>query len=215
LSLAIKYETAEDATMRLRNTVVLYRGAPVLITAVQKGENKEEILRVYYQPLPRTPKADMEQERKFISSKHFDIAPFKMGYVNRQSSTGAFFCSRLPNRMQKQGLCAENFRAVDNFGVGINFNTFIAYKEVNEMVLGKYPSVDEAAKALNKSMAVAFSRDFCLVKDEVIPNLYFLYYKGDKVGMYLSNERTVSLGKRFGCLKESLQELGIRVTLVG
>lgn len=239
MSLAIKYENADDANMRLRYTVVLYKGEPVQIQQVVRGEGKgDDILRVLFTPLPLgkdegklpivpAPKRrvrnlddlvaldvenDAEMKRKYISSKHFDIAPFKLGYVNRPSGSGVFYCTRLPNRIQKQGLCGENFSARDNYGAPINFNTFLSCKQMIDMVHGNYPSFDEALRLLaEKVNSVAFHRDFALVKDEVIPNLLFLYHKGNKVGMYARNSGEVSLGNKYACLKESLQEQRIKV----
>jgi hypothetical protein len=219
VSLAIKYETPDDAKLRLRNTVVLYKGEPVLINDVARGEGKDDILRVLFQPLP-TPGVDRfgrrqpdpeAMERKYISSKHFDIAPFRMGYVNDQK-LGAFFCSRLPNRVQKQGLCTENFKGVtNNVGGIVNFATFLSNPNVVDMVHNRYPSIDEAIRGLAKSPAVAFHREFCVMKDEVIPDLIYLYHKGQKVGMYSKGEKKVQLGNKFNCLKESLEELKLKV----
>lgn len=228
MSLAIKYETVEDARMRLRGTVVLYRGNPVYIRDVQAGNGKDDIFRVLFDELPlagggpfkpavrprhRLDGDDLEldeavkPERKFISSKHFDIGPFKMGYVN--APKGAFYCSRLPNRIQKQGLCVENFSGKDNFGNAVGFNTCIACKEFEATVNGRYPTFDQAVQGLEKSKAVAFHREFCLVKDEVVPNLLWLYHKGTKVGMFNRGEAT--LGPKYGCLKEALQEMKLKV----
>lgn len=229
MSLAIKYESLEDAKLRLLQTVVLYRNAPVQITGIMNGEG-DDIFRVLFTELPvaRQPAPELRkmkrvgdimvfdeevkaEKRKYISSKHFDIAPFKMGYVNRPNNSGAFYCSRLPNRVQKQGLHHENFIARDNFGTVVGWPEFLACKEVPAMAAGHYPTFDQAVKGLEKTMAVAFNREFCLVKDEVVPELIFLYHKGAKVGMFSSRHQEVSLGKKFVCLKESLEEMRLKV----
>jgi hypothetical protein len=217
VSLAIKYETVDDARLRLRNTVVRYKDQPVYITNINRGEGGDDILRVLFTELPtaknpkRNPFDDMEpvegDKRKYISSKFFDISPFKMGYVN--SKTGAYYTERMPNRIQKQGLCAENFRGVTNFGTQVAWQTFIGTPEMVEMIAGKYPTFDQALTALKKCPAVAFNREFCLVKDEVVPDLIYLYHKGKKVGYY-SHKETI-LGNQFKCLKESLEEMQIKV----
>jgi hypothetical protein len=226
VSLSIdKYENPEDAKLRLRQTVVLYKGDPVLITDVKRGDTKEDILRVLFQPLPVNKGAEMkrfdpfaekvapeEAKRKYISSKHFDISPFKLGYVN--SPKGAFYCSRLPNRVQKQGLCQENFQAVDHGGRAVPFASFLALDESVAMVKNVYPSFGLSLSNLDKVSTIAFHRDFCLVKDEVIPNLVYLYYKGAKVGMYTIATQEINLGTKFSCLKESLRELGLKVGVI-
>lgn len=219
MSLAIKYETVEDASMRLRGTVVLYKGEPVQITEVTHGDGGDDIIRVKFRELPIgvgdrfgraivDPEAAKVEQRKFISSKHFDIAPFKLGYVNHPK-TGAFYCTRLPNRIQKQGLCTENFQAKTNMGEAVPFTTFLTCKEVVAMIKGVYPSFDRALVALNQCPSVAFSYEFSLMKDDVIPDLIYLYHKGNKVGYFSKNE--VLLGQKFKCLKESLQEMQVKV----
>lgn len=228
MSLAIKYENREDARMRLRNTVVLYSGRPVLIVDIANGEGKDDILRVLFNELPvgadavpLKKKYDpfrakilegapelAGENRKYISSKHFDIGAFKLGYVN-DPKIGAFYCSRLPNHIQKQGLCTENFKGTTNFGGGVPFGTFLASRGTPLMVANDYPSFEVAMRNLDKVPAVAFCREFSLVKDEVIPDLIYLYHKGSKVGYYSKNETI--LGKKFVCLKESLEEMRIKV----
>ena len=218
MSLAIKYESVDDARMRLRNTVVLYKGEPVLITHIVNNDDKDGIFRVKFQTLPTSKMkeerfdpfdkdAEEKEQRKYISSKHFDIAPFRLGYVNGQK--GTFYCSRLPNRIQKQGLCGENFRGVNNAGQAVPFANFLGAKETPAMVAGRYPSFDKAVSLLDKVSSIAFDRDFCLEKDEVFPELLYLYHKGKRVG-YMSKDE-VTLGAKFKCLKENLEELKVRV----
>lgn len=226
MSLAIKYEAVEDARLRLRNTVVLYKGKPVLITDVVAGKKDEDDgpLRVYMQELPTKPgklyddpfkraaaggriAPDEKEQRKLISSKHFDIAPFPLGYVNWPAAPGAFYCTRLPNRVQKQGLCSENFSGKFNTGAQVNWATVLTCKETLDMVNNNYPSFDRALAALDKVPSVAFHREFSLMKDEVLPDLVFLFHKGVKVGWY--NKDGISLGAKFKCLKESLQEIRV------
>jgi hypothetical protein len=212
MSLAIKYENVHDAQMRLRGTVVLYKGDPVRVRDVAAGDG-DSILRVLFEPLPlNAKKAAIDEaveaaQRKYISSKHFDIAPFKMGYVNEPK--GAFYCSRLPNRMQKQGLSAENFIAKDNYGRPVGFNAFLQTKEVVAMVRGDYPNFKTAMAALGKATSIAFSRNFCLEKDDIIEQLIHIYHRGEAIGGVLDGK--VILGKKFQCLKESLEELGVKV----
>lgn len=227
MSLAIKYENVDDAKMRLRQTVVLYKGTPVLIKDVIKGDTKDDIFRILFQEIPRKnqpekdifnrvrhapePEEDADSKRKYISSKHFDVAPFRMGYVNTLKGEGAFYCSRLPGRVQKQGLCQENFKALTNFGAPVTFATFLSTKETLAMVANDYPSFDRAVRGLDKIPSIAFHRDFCLVKDAVIPQLVFLYYKGTKVGMHSTISGEITLGAKFTCLKESLDEMLLKV----
>jgi hypothetical protein len=215
MSLAIKYETVDDARMRLKNTVVLYKGVPHLIRDINRGEG-DDIFRVLSVPLPvkidglgRVVVPEGEEQRKFISSKHFDIAPFKVGYVNVK--TGAFYVTRLPNRIQKQGFCSENFKATDVKGSQISFTKLISYPEFVDTVNGVFPTFQQALKALDKTSLIAFSRDFAVSRDLILPDrMCHIHHKGSRVGIKLDG--VVVLGKNFLCLKESLAELGVQVS---
>lgn len=216
MSLAIKYESVEDASMRLRNTVVMYDGKPVFITGITNGTG-DDILRVRFQELPIDPNkrlggpfGDDDEDggkRKFISSKHFDIAPFRLGYVNHPKY-GAFYVERLPHRIQKQGFSNESYRGMTNTGGAVPWTVFTSSKETVAMINNDYPSFDRAKALLGKTPSVAFCRDYSLMKDEVLPELIFLYHKGKKVGFV--NETGVTLGEKFKCLKESLGEVKVR-----
>lgn len=222
MSLAIKYEHLEDASMRLKSTVVQYKGEPVYITDIRAGD-ADEIFRVYFKALPMEdalrprkvvlgqnglPQFEDEPERKYISSKFFDIAPFKLGYVNRAG--GAAYCTRMPLRMQKQGLSSENFTAKSPKN-DFNFNSFLMCPGTKDMVLNKYPSLKEAQEMLKekKSPLIAFHRDFAIALDEILGNLYHVFYKGEKVGAYLDGG--LILGDKYKCLKEILIELGVPI----
>lgn len=227
MSLAIKYESLEDARLRLKNTVVLYDGEPVFIRNIEPSRSeKDGIFRIHADALPLNGPGQIHNEdedwdegvavdvgdwidaakkadlRKFISSKNFDIAPFKMGYVNLKK--GAVFCSRVPRRQQKQGLSLESYSAV-----GLDWGAFVQSKEAVDMIKGRYPTLDQAKALLNKSPLVAFSREFAIAKDEILEDMFILYYKGSKVGVFLDGK--VTLGKKYTCLKETLLEIKVNV----
>jgi hypothetical protein len=79
------------------------------------------------------------------------------------------------------------------------------------MVAGSYPTFEQALRNLTKVPSVAFNRYFCLVRDEVIADLVYVYHRGIKVGMLDKGTGDLCLGERFRCLKESLTELGLKV----
>lgn len=213
-----KYEHLDDAHMRLNNTVVLYKGDPVYIAGIDRNvadKLDDGIFRVYIHPLPidvnkfdvferarlrerafmNGEKPPRKPDRKMICSKYFDIAPFRMGYIN--TDNGAAFCSRLPNRMQRQGLCGENFSGIMNDGTPYGFHQFTKEKNVNNMVHNDYPTFSAALKHLAKFSSVAFSRDFSVQKTEKGIDLY---YKGRKVGVVDKGEG--KLDPSFRCLQE-------------
>jgi hypothetical protein len=215
MSLSVPYENLGDAQMRLQGTIVLYDGEPVYITDVREvgpGDPKGDIFRVYASPLPYDPGIRRAEEmRKFISSKKFDLAPFPMGFMNFQGNV--FYCTRLARRQQRQGLSAGTLSAlpVGNPTVGAHrFETLISVPEFLDCIKGRYPTVAEATRQIEEAGAtgIAFSRSFCLVKDNDIPELIYLFHKKEKVGFIM--EGRLMLSKKGKCLKESLNEVGVK-----
>lgn len=131
MSLAIKYETLEDARSRLRNSVVFYDGNPVYINEIDRApdEANDKIFRVHCTPLPT---GDGAPIRRYISSRNFDISAFEMGFTNHEAY-GLRYYSRTPQRQWKQGLCGRNLTCTDiggrNQGVG-NFSNWLKDKDV-------------------------------------------------------------------------------------
>lgn len=222
MSLSIKYERLEDARMRLRHTVVLYNDVPYYVREITQGNTEEDgPYRVHADALPlvspRTGSGRAERAgpdevggadiRKFISSKHFDVAPFKMGFVN--TKMGCFYVSRLPARQQKQGLSNENTRCVTPFGETLPFAHLLQAPEALAMVAGKYPNLVQATNALETVPSIAVCREIALVKDDVLDCLVYIYHKTSKVGI-LSGDK-VKLGKAFVYLAETLGECGIEI----
>ncbi len=214
MSLSIKYERLEDARMRLRHTVVLYDGAPYYIREITTGTGDDGPYRVHADALPLSA-ADVRNAgrgedadiRKYISSKNFDIAPFRMGFVN--AKTGCFYVSRLPARQQKQGLGSENVQMTTPLGQRIPFATLLTTPEVLAMVNGNYPNLKQALAALEKMPSIAICRDVALVKDEVLDCLVYVYHKTTKVGLLSDNK--AKLGKAFAYLNETISECGLEI----
>lgn len=214
MSLSIAYESLEDASMRLIQTVVMYDGEPVYITNIKNvgpDDPKGDIFRVYCQPLPYGAKAlDEAQMRKFISSKKFDLAAFPMGFMNYGNE--ALYCSRKPKRQQKQGLSNGTFDCTN-----IRFpeadtprlDGCLPMKEFHDCIKGVYPSFQEAVSLVQVGgkFAVAFSRTFAVVQDEDIEELLYIYHKKQKVGFIMDGK--LKLAKVGLCLKEALAEEGV------
>jgi hypothetical protein len=222
VSLSVPYETVEEAEMRLSGTVVLYDGEPVYVTKVahaKAGDPNGDIFRVYARPLPYKPNLEdkinadgQDVFRKFISSRKFDMATIKMGFLN--TGKGLLYCSRKPSRQFKQGLSnntlvatpvTANVRAANMAGL-------LPLKEFAAMLKREYPSYAATLLKMQKDETVigmAFHPHFAVVRDAHIPELLYLYHKQDKVG--LIQDKKVVLTKGMRCLKESIQELGINV----
>lgn len=233
-----KYETVEEVKFRLENTVVLYDEEPVYITrvnAVEPGDdvNPGEVSKVYFQPLPwrgaakndlfirfdpavqnPAPKApDRRATRKFLSSRKFDLTPFKMGYFNEGGQ--ATFVSRAPVRQNQQGLSARTALFSDIKGrksLNIGWNQLINSQGFVDMVHGKYPSLEEAKELINNEnhTSVAVSRSFAFFIDHDLESM-FLMHKGTKCGFCSTDDNGVKVPNKFHFLREEMEEARIPI----
>jgi len=208
------YETAEEVKFRLENTVVLYDGAPVLISRVNVPEevDRKEIARVFFYELPYGRGAGNGKEvRKYLSSKKFDLAPFKMGYFNHNG--GATFASRIPNRQNKQGINVNTCSLTNIRGKRseiIDFDMMVASQGFVDMVAGKFPTFAEAGEMLGdkETSSVAVSRSFAFVINHDLEAL-LLIHKGVKCGIALRGQKALNLPPKFHFLREEAEECRI------
>lgn len=204
-----KYETAEEVRFRLENTVVLYDGRPVWITRVRDPEPADgEIARVYFNELPL--RANRQEEtRKFLSSRKFDLSPFKMGYMNLDGDV--VFLSRTPVRQNRQGLSAGSCTISDVTGQRNRehgFGQIIDRQEFVDMVMSNYPSFKEASDMIRDgATGVALSNQYALRRDGDLGIIY-LYNRFTKVAAGFPGE-ILRLPKKNAFLKEQLAELKI------
>ena len=211
------YETTEEVKFRLENTIVLYDGAPVYITRVSMPEEREEakeIARVFFQELPFKPlnvgnKA--KEQRKYLSSRKFDLAPFKMGYFNHDGQ--AIFASRNPVRQNRQGLCSATCKMSDVRGKASRdyfWEDIISGDGFVDMISNKYPSFAEAGDMLGnkENSSVAVSRSFAFHIEHDIEALLLLH-KGIKCGIAIKGQKALSLPPKFHFLREEAEECRI------
>ncbi len=222
------YETQEEISFRLLNSVVLYDGKPVYISRVNLPENadeKKEIARVHFFELPYGVEVDRYgdpipgmkgkgkgvEQRKYLSSKNFELAPFKMGYCNMGDE--AVFVSRNPVRQNRQGLSQGTTSILDINGKksgNYGFNHLIAAKGFSDMVAGSYPTFKDVGDLLgdNEKSSVALSRSFACRIDNDLEALVLLH-KGIKCGIALKGDKTLRLPPKFHFLKQEAEECRI------
>jgi hypothetical protein len=210
-----KYETQEEVNFRLNNTVVLYDGKPVYITRVNipEVEDKKEIARVFFVELPYGKKLGdgAKETRKYLSSRKFDISPFRMGYFNHNGE--AIFASRTPVRQNQQGLNAKNVTFVDARGrraENMNFNEIIKSQGFVDMVNGVFPDFAAAGDMLgNKdNSSIAVSRSFAFHVDHDLEALLLLH-KGIRCGIALKGDRALKVPPKFHFLREEMEQCRI------
>ncbi len=210
-----KYETQEEVNFRLNNTVVLYNGKPVYITRVNmpEVEDKREIARVFFVELPygKMIVDGAKETRKYLSSRKFDLAPFRMGYFNHNGE--AIFASRTPVRQNQQGLNARNVTFVDASGKradNMNFNEMIKSQGFVDMVNGVFPDFTAAGEMLgNKdNSSIAVSRSFAFHVDHDLEALLLLH-KGIRCGIALKGDRALKVPPKFHFLREEMEQCRI------
>lgn len=222
-----KYETLEEINFRLANTVVMYDGQPVYITrvSVPEADDRKEIARVFFVELPYGgqrlvdkfgdpipgAKAGKGETRKYLSSKNFDLAPFKMGYFNNNGE--ATFVSRNPVRQNRQGLSKETTTLTDVRGrrsENMNYNKMIESQGFADMVAGKFPGFAEVGDMLGDkdNGSVAVSRQFAFVIDHDLEAL-LLMHKGVKCGIALKDDKSLRIPPKFHFLRQEAEECRI------
>lgn len=207
-----KYETTEEVKFRLENTVVMYDKAPVLISRVDMpgAGDEKEIARVWFYELPFVPGRGKEV-RKYLSSRNFDLAPFKMGYFNHNGE--AIFASRTPVRQNKQGLGAGTCKFTDIRGKAsqnINWNHVISSQGFVDMVNGKFPDFEAAGQMLGdkENSSVAISRSFAFFIEHDLEAL-LLMHKGVKCGLAMRGQKAMQIPPKFHFLREEMEECRI------
>jgi hypothetical protein len=213
-----KYETLEEVNFRLANTVVMYDGKPVYITRVREidgAEDKKEVARVFFVELPYQPRGfgapEQKEVRKYLSSRNFDLAPFKMGYLNFKGK--ALYASRSPVRQNQQGLNAKTLKLTNMRGNredDVSFASVIASQGFVDMVNGKYPTFADVGDLLGDAehSSVAISRTFALAIDHDLEAL-LLMHKGVKCGIALKDDKALRLPPKFHFLRHEAEECRI------
>lgn len=208
-----KYETTEEVKFRLESSIVVYDGEPVYISQVMMpgAEDAKEIARVFFYSLPLVKAMDAgrkEATRKYLSSRKFDLSPFKMGYMNHLGE--ATFVSRAPLRQNKQGLTQATTVLTNCMGKKsdrITFGEMCRAQGFVDMFHGKYPSFKEAGEMLNEknTTSVAVSRSFAFIIDDDLDALYLLH-KGVKCGLAMKGDKAVKVPQKFHFLKEEMED---------
>lgn len=182
----------EYADSRLAGTIVTLDGQPVYVhkVGVKMVANVS-----YLSTFDNMIKCD---------AKQLDLHPVKLGYCNLGG--GLAYLMRKPMRRDyKQGLRHGNFTSSGDFPAEA-----IGYKQLGDVILGKYPTFGEVfkvatgvAKSLNPfkpvtKMGLAWCREWAMTSGGV------LCYKGNDVGKLLAN--TPTLNEDYVHLRQALEE---------
>lgn len=194
------YDSIEEANNRLGSTVVTYEGRPVYVQEVIPHD--DGVMRVKFREFPF--RGDLV--RKKINSpafKRFETIP--LGFMNLFSNgrRHTTFCERTPNRQRRQGLSGDTFSSSSLIGErGVGFSDSISADAFREMVLGEYPTYDEALGRLVPNSSIAVDREFAVLRT---PEGYtHVYHKRDNIGVVIRGNLYLRPDRRF--MIESIQE---------
>lgn len=191
--MAEKYYAEEDKVRRIGNTICTYKGMPVAVMGRTQwrdrplGEEDVYVSKTLARGNNMYDPASWDVVK--YTSPDFSDRTFPLGYMNYGGQ--AYYLSRSPVQQQSQGLT----RGVINSIPAVQ-NLPIFSQEMEDCILGKYPTLSECLSTLGKgysTKSMAFSRDFAVAK---IGRAWFiLSYKGREIGIKATNENNFSVWK--------------------
>lgn len=208
-----KYETVDEVTTRLKDSIVMYDGKPVYITRISHADpdDEDKISRVFFRELPYGNNVQAKEQRKFLSSKKFELATPRLGYFNHEGQ--AVFVSRIPVRQYQQGLTKKTASVCDvvgNIHQQIGFTTMVGSQGFVDMIAGKYPSFQDVGDMIDdkENSSVALSASFAFRLDHDLDAL-ILMNKGTRCGLALKGDKALKIPQKFHFLRQELEECRI------
>lgn len=206
-----------QAQERLTGTVILYDNEPVFVDGIVNASASDTS--------PSIPRAAIRQlgvskglgkgQRKILNSPKFER--FRrlpnLGWMNMVSNpkVGPLFVSRRPVAGSRlHGLANANVR-VENFvispenfyldGGGYSLTNIIYDEGFCDMHHGRYPSLAAILTNIKEGSGIAYSRDFCVWRDNV--GIRWLFHKSNKIGIFTGID-TLNLFTKFNYLRETI-----------
>jgi hypothetical protein len=167
------YDDIEYARKRLVGTVVKLLDQEVLfsVSSVEPGPKGDLICSGYNLST---------DELILVMLSQIDLTPIKLGMVNMKESVT--FTARKPMRKDwRQGLSRTSLKIYNPSHSSEDFNL----KLLNQPAFNNYPSLSQALSLIQtpKTKAKAFSRDFCIKRQEDSIELFYRIYP---VGMVVN-----------------------------
>lgn len=174
LLVAEAYLNQHDLDLRLDRTICMYDGVPVYVRTYGLRHNHPliDIFKLNGQIYKAWKTIDHKEDL-------FCDRATKLGYLNYGDS--AYYLERVPHRHQNQGLRVTNLHTVP--GLSRYGNDWFVGKEMEQCILGKYPSYTTAIKSIESgTTGVAIHR--CLSISLIDSRSRGLFYKGRLVAMW-------------------------------
>lgn len=206
----IRYNNAEDASLRLNSSLVRYEGKPYYCKVTSHNTCKLYTLESLME--------NTFEDANWAYSVNYNdpelcIDAIDIGYVNYATDTR--FVTRPPFRKQKQGSSTENLVAFPVGSIeyqpltGNHFFTNQFIKALNN----EYPSLKECVeslKAAKKMTSRAFSRNFCIKKTEE-EGLYTLFYDNIEIGQLVNGKVMIHPESSDSILVYKLGKVGVHI----
>jgi hypothetical protein len=211
----MKYDSIQEVTDRILNTVIFYNKKPVYITAVKEISGSKFPL-VYYNELPLSNRGN-KGASALSSDPKFDINGLYLGYVNGIQNNNGVVCeyySRTSARRFKQGLCNESVIPKNTY---CSWDLLLTNEFLCDTLTNNYPSLDEVVEILTDPdtdvISAAFHRRFCLEMSLSDIGLCSLHYRGSIIalGTDEDNLKKFTLPFKHKHHKEELEELGLTI----
>lgn len=142
----------DDIRRRLHNSILFYNGVPVACRHVEGEIVQLFELRSFYDRAGTTPLATIA----YTDPKLDDSIP-TLGYVNVPGRR-AMLASRTTARVQRSGLPYECVLMDGVYG----YDTYVFTINFRDMLLNKYPSMQEACDTAKTDGLVAFSKSYAI-----------------------------------------------------
>jgi len=174
LVVPLRYESSEDVRTRLNASVVFYNNKPVYLYNRDERLDLCIFARFILQP----------EEPKFIihsSDELLDVSAKPLGWINFQDS--CLFAVRRPVRKPLQGIGSANTKVYffPEEGSSRLSEEVLLSADFGKMLLGIYPSMDQAILISKNNGSCAFSRNFAIFLRN---DLKLLAYKKNCIGVF-------------------------------
>jgi hypothetical protein len=211
-----RYLHQDDLYSKLHNTVVRYKGDPVI---VQVGEGIRS-MHTHLKYLKTGKKVTDYEGVIHCSNPLLDISSPPLGYCNYGKNS--YYTNRLPVRRYRTGLASENLyvsiaRPTIRFDDDeVSSVKILKSKELSKTILGEYPSFKECLDFFDYGdnfLAIAFDRKYCIVKDEI--GILKLKHLNRSIGFMAKKDREFTLIDDWttGFFLKDLKEKGANVVI--
>jgi len=199
--MASRYDNLEDARGKLNGTIIYYKEYPVVVMAVGQCEDDEMDFILHLRAANARNKTIVK-----LSDPELNLTRFNLGYSNH--TYGCVWWYRQPLRQYRQGLKGEQLKyrvseKTPNLGFNFEFD-----KSIEQMLVDKYPTVQEIEQWLKDQQrpAAAFHKHLALSWDKIHKDM-IIEHKGRLIGCMSHKMTDLKLSDEYEHLTEELKEI--------